>query len=96
VLNCQVMTDGTRPRVTVRLYLRGDDAERFLAAGLGDPLRWQLADCREGEIFTPYAVERSARDASGPAAPGEPSAALRRVHEDAERWEQVTGRPAGP
>jgi hypothetical protein len=81
------------PRVTVRLYLRGDDAERMLAAELAGEGRWELLDVQAGEAYRPYAVERSAADPSGPASPG---AALRRVREDADRWEQVTGRPAGP
>jgi hypothetical protein len=81
------------PRVTVRLYLQGDDAARMLAAGISDPALWQLADLATGDVYTPYAVERVAGDVSGPAEAG---ASLAAVHADAERWTQVTGRPAGP
>lgn len=73
MLNSQGMNDRSDesgplvPHVVVRLYLSGDDAQRFLAAGevAGDPLRWQLADVREGEIYTAYCVERSAAAGEG-------------------------------
>ena len=44
-------------RVTVSVYLRSTEAERFMAAEPGDPEQWELANVSTGERFSPYGLD---------------------------------------
>jgi len=63
-------------RVTVSVNLRGAEAQRFMAAKLGDPEQWELINVSTGETFTPYGMD-CAEDLAGclvPARPAQPHA----------------------